>query len=91
MKIKKSNHKHIYNECLLETKEHIFRAEYCKICGKIKQIYFFEIIPSENGMYSIWKSYSKEEMKNIFYGLPIFEINDIYKEKFISYFVNKEE
>ena len=39
----KSKHKHEYEECLLIDKnEHPHRAIYCKVCGKIKNVYFFE-------------------------------------------------
>lgn len=39
----KSDHKHQYKDCLLVDEEnHPHKAQYCKICGKINNIIFFE-------------------------------------------------
>ncbi|MGN0623189.1 MAG: hypothetical protein ACI4JA_04470 [Oscillospiraceae bacterium] len=39
----KSDHKHQYEDCLLVDEEnHPHKAQYCKICGKINNMIFFE-------------------------------------------------
>ncbi len=39
----KSDHKHQYKDCLLVDEENRpHKAQYCKICGKINNIIFFE-------------------------------------------------
>lgn len=49
----KSKHKHEYVECLLITgsDKRPHRSTYCKICGKIDNINFFETEKTEYGTY----------------------------------------
>lgn len=47
----KSRHKHEYVECLLIHHKHPHRATYCKICGKIGDLHFFETEKREDGLY----------------------------------------
>ena len=39
----KSRHKHEYIECLFVLYNHYHRGSYCKLCGKIRNIMFFEV------------------------------------------------
>lgn len=60
---KKSNHKHDYIKTFAHCKEMgIIEIEYCKICGKLYNIYFFNVEPTENDKiidmpkeWNIWK------------------------------------
>lgn len=48
----KSKHKHEYIDCLLigdDGKPH--KATYCKICGKIRDIKFYETLKTDHGAY----------------------------------------
>ena len=47
----KSKHKHEYVDCLLVVKEYPHKAAYCKICGKINDMKFFETEKTEYGTY----------------------------------------
>lgn len=47
----KSKHKHEYVECLFINKSHPHRGTYCKICGKIGDIHFFEAERTDAGYY----------------------------------------
>lgn len=49
---KKSKHKHEYVDCLLIEKDNSpHKATYCKICGKIGDLNFFESEKCEDGLY----------------------------------------
>ena len=45
--VKKSNHKHIYQPCLVVWDTHILKGERCEVCGKIGDVNFFETEPVE--------------------------------------------
>lgn len=47
---RKSNHKHEYKDCLLIDRDgKLHKGKYCKICGKIDDVNFFETEKSEYG------------------------------------------
>ena len=85
---KKAKHKHEYIECLVIDKKynHPHRASYCKICGKIYNISFFESEKNESGYYRVLK---KEEILEKYKHLEVFYINDTF-DKYIP-IVNVEE
>lgn len=68
----KSKHKHEYVDCLIITKERKcpHKSTYCKICGKIGDIHFFETEPIGNGLYrqldvdEVYEKYN--DLENIF-------------------------
>lgn len=71
----KSKHKHEYVECLLIHNQHPHRATYCKICGKIGDLYLFETEQCKDGMcrmldydevYEKYKDLEKMEIEDIF-------------------------
>lgn len=41
-KVKKSNHKHVYEPCLIMWDGHLSSGTHCSICGKIGDMKFFE-------------------------------------------------
>ena len=49
--ITKSKHKHEYVNCLFIENGKPHKADYCKICGKIGDVNFFEMIPCGNAAY----------------------------------------
>lgn len=67
--LKKSDHKHKYAIGLIrdETYKHWYRCEYCTSCGRIKTVLFF----------------GKELTEKDFNTLPMFEVTDIFKDKFV--------
>lgn len=49
---RKSKHKHEYTDCLLIDKDgKPHKAKYCKICGKINDVKFFETKRLDNNRY----------------------------------------
>ena len=83
---RKSKHKHHYEECLIQyhlprsTRTYILLYSYCIICGKIGDK-FKEDTP-------IGKCYSlitDEELYEKYHDkLPVFFVEDIYKEKYVD-------
>ena len=80
--IKKSSHKHNYEECLLHDKDgHYSHATYCIECGKIGDVRFFECKQTEGRWRMIM---SNEEIYEKYKHLIIFEIDGIYKNKYVK-------
>lgn len=78
---RKSDHKHEYLDCLLiDNENHPHKAQYCKICGKINNVKFFESKKTEDGYYTML---SYEEVRQRYKGLPEFLVNDVW-DKYIS-------
>ena len=48
-----SNHKHEYVDCLFVKDDYPQKGTYCKICGKIGDINFFELEEFESGFFRI--------------------------------------
>ena len=73
----KSDHKHIYEECLLKTPDgNYYKSKRCGICGKIGETHFFEVIPIKGTRTSALVDPKK--LKNIYPNLPVYEINNIW-------------
>ena len=49
----KSNHKHEYADCLFIENGRPDRGIYCKLCGKIGNVWFHETERLDNGMYRV--------------------------------------
>ena len=49
----KSDHKHEYVDCLFIKDDYPQKGTYCKICGKIGDISFFELEEFESGFFRI--------------------------------------
>lgn len=79
-----ANHKHEYIECLLVSelndKEYYYRAECCKVCGKVKNIQFYESLITPT-----------EEMLEKYIGLPEYFIKDIFKHNYAQIRTKVEE
>lgn len=72
---RKSNHKHENKECLLKSKFGINRAEYCPICYKIHDAFFFETIKLADGKEQPLDAGGiLEKYKD----LEIFEVNSVF-------------
>ena len=78
---KKSNHKHIYEDCLLIDDKHVYKAQYCIICGKRNSIKWFDSISIGNGYHLLL---SNDEKLEKYKDLKRFEVKDIFKEKFVK-------
>lgn len=76
----KSNHKHIYTDCLLIEYSKPYKAKYCKLCGKIKDIKIKEFIELDNDSKRIL---SDAEIFENYNNLEHFQINDIF-QKYVS-------
>lgn len=62
----KSNHKHKYVDCLLIYDKRPYKSVYCKVCGKIGGILFFETIKDKNNRLTMMTSSEiYEKYKNI--------------------------
>lgn len=70
----KSKHKHEYAECLLIHNNRPYRATYCKICGKINSIHFFEtkhtdsellVIMNDDEIFEEYRNLEKIEVEDI--------------------------
>lgn len=72
----KAKHKHEYEDCLFITRgwDIPLKAEYCKICGKIGDIHFFNTVPCGN---HCCRMMTAEEMYEKYKDLPIVHIDDI--------------
>lgn len=89
---RKSDHAHIYSDCLLLTKEKItsttevsvaYLAKYCIICGKISGIQFFETEKCGDHE-SVILSNKANEVLLRHPGLEQFEVLDIWKDKYVK-------
>lgn len=82
---KKSKHKHLYKDCLLKSKEGRFhKSEYCSICGKIGETWFFETKPSETGRSVIL---TQEELYEKYKNLEIFNVDSLW-DKYVAITIN---
>lgn len=73
----KSKHKHIYEDCLLETPERkYYKATRCKICGKIGDRHFFELtdIPGKSASTMIPAS----DLRDFYPDLPVYYVDDLF-------------
>lgn len=76
----KSKHKHEYVDCLLIDRNNCpHRSEYCKICGKISDLKFYETERIENGMFRVL---DHDEVLKKYKDLERFYIDSIW-DKFI--------
>ena len=74
----KSKHKHEYVDCLLiKDNDRPYKAKYCKICGKIGDIKFFETEQTEDGYYRVLDT---DEVFEKYKDLEIIHIEDIWQK-----------
>lgn len=76
----KSKHKHEYSKCLIIEKDKPYKATYCKICGKIGDVWFFVTKPCGIG-YS--RTLTDEEVYERYGDLERFEVDTIF-QKFVD-------
>lgn len=78
----KSKHKHEYIECLLITKErkYPYLATYCKTCGKIGDLHFFECERTDKGMY---RQLNAHEVYEKYKGLEKIYVDDNIWQKYV--------
>ena len=95
---RKSKHKHHYEECLIQhpfsfagkNSFHTSLCSYCTICGKIgdrlKDSIVKDYIKSElHNRRTIYSIISGTELYEMYHDkLPVFFIEDIYKEKYVN-------
>lgn len=82
----KSKHRHIYEDCLLlEDNIRPHKSTYCKICGKVGEVKFFETEKTDYGAYRMLNS---EEVFEKYKSLPQIHVKDIF-QKYISINVEK--
>lgn len=82
----KSKHRHIYEDCLLlEDNIRLHKSTYCKICGKVGEVKFFETEKTDYGAYRMLNS---EEVFEKYKSLPQIHVEHIF-QKYIS--INVEE
>lgn len=93
--IHKSDHKHVYADCLITNEEksslnisgfieRCYKAKYCTICGKIDGIRWLETERVEGEKSCRLLSLSPQEMQERYPQLIIFSVNDIHKDKFVK-------
>ena len=75
----KSNHKHEYVDCLLVVGENRrpHKATYCKICGKIGDLAFFDTVPCGNGFSRILDT---DEVYEKYKDLEKIYVDDIWQK-----------
>ena len=80
--VKKSSHKHKYEECLLHDNDgHYSHATYCTECGKVGDVNFFECKQTEGR----WRMMmSNKEIYEKYKHLITFEIDGIYTNKYVK-------
>ena len=85
----KSNHKHIYKDCLIFKNDSNcpHKAKYCEICGKISDLKFYEIERIENGMFRVL---DHDEVLEKYKDLEKFCVNSIW-DKYVVLSENVEE
>ena len=73
----KSKHKHEYVDCLFVDKSNTpHKGTYCKICGKIGDLSFFESDKTENGCYRVL---DHDEVFEMYKNLEQIHIEDIFQ------------
>lgn len=72
----KSKHKHVYVDCLLIHNNHPHKATYCKLCGKIGDLHFFEC-EHINGLY---RQLDYDEVFEKYKDLEQIEVGDIFQK-----------
>lgn len=92
---KKSNHKHNYQECLIEYPLKIYfnidnrdeqtaicNASYCSICGKLNGSKIQDTIKEWNNYFNryVYRDLTKEERKERYKDLPYFKIETPFQE-----------
>lgn len=79
----KSNHKHIYKECLFFeiSSKRYRRGEYCTVCGKIGDFKILESVKMDNRLSRVL---SQDEVLEKYKDLEIKEVNDLLKEKSVA-------
>lgn len=83
----KSTHKHEYIECLLVCKGHPHHATYCKICGKVGNVAFFESEKTERGFY---RTLDCDEVFEKYKDLEKIAVTDIW-QKYVPIDMKDEE
>ena len=78
----KSKHKHEYVDCLLVYKVKPYKANYCKICGKIGDLRFAETEKVERNGELYHRVLGKEEVFSKYKDLECIEVDDIW-DKYI--------
>lgn len=82
----KSKHKHEYVDCLLiKDNDRPYKATYCKTCGKIGRLNFFETERTEEGYFKVL---DKDEVFEKYKDLKKIYIDDIW-QKYVTF--DKEE
>lgn len=74
-KSSKANHKHKYEKCLFDIDGRLHVGKFCKICGKIGDIEFFQCIKDTESRYS--RLMTNEEVEDKFKELPKFKLQNI--------------
>lgn len=73
----KSKHKHEYKDCLIVANERPLKATYCKICGKIGNVNFFDLVRTESGYHRMLKP---DEIYRKYRKLEIILVEDFYQK-----------
>lgn len=78
----KSNHKHEKAYCIIKSnrKGWLNRAEYCPICFKIQEVFFFEM---KHGAYMMTLDSYNEALLDEYADLDIYRVNDTF-DRFIT-------
>lgn len=84
---RKSKHKHKYKDCLLIDHNKPHKAKYCKICGKINDVKFFETKRLDNNRYLMLED---EEIFDKYKELEKFYIDSIW-DKYVEINAIKEK
>jgi len=71
----KSDHKHEYVDVLFVENGHPHKGSYCKLCGKIENIHFFETVKCEFG----FRVLDKDEVFEKFKELEQIQIENIWQ------------
>lgn len=84
----KSKHKHEYTYCLLvKDNDRPYKAKYCKICGKIGDINFFETERTEDGYYRVLDT---DEVFEKYKDLDKIYVEDVW-QKYVTFDKEKGE
>lgn len=78
----KSNHKHLYQKCVIYNDRHVTTAEYCTICGKISNKAFLLSEPVEGS--NVRRLLTDEEIFEKYSHLPKFKVENIFDIKYIK-------
>ena len=77
----KSNHKHLYEECLVKSELGLHIGKYCSVCGKTQITNYFITVPTENSC-ARRMVFNNEEIKGLYPNLPIKEEKRWYRYLF---------